>query len=943
MTSETNYIELTYDRDIAYANTDYYTNRTIYLPFKDYGNGATIEWKDGDVSYIEGVLPSYDGDHNADIKRNAGNWSAGSDIVVRIYGDVRQFTGHQSAYNHNRYYESYVQHSNKALKSVKIVGMSSITNCQYAFSRCFNLTSVDLTQFDSSNVTTMNYMFNSCSKLETLNLSALDVRKVTDFSYTFNGCSALTDLNINNWNTESATNMLAMFNGCSSLPYIAPSTDGNRADAEFTLNTSKVTAMHYMFSGCSSLVKLHPTNWDTSAVTNMSYMFNACSSLTFVDLAEWDVNAISYSTEANNGMYQMFHGCSSLDNDGVNFSKWCVSKFTDEPRNFRTGGTLFVEKPDWGYACENKTPGPISVPPYDYIELTYDRDIAYANTDYYTNRTIYLPFKDYGNGATIEWKDGDVSYIEGVLPSYDGDHNADIKRNAGNWSAGSDIVVRIYGDVRQFTGHQSAYNHNRYYESYVQHSNKALKSVKIVGMSSITNCQYAFSRCFNLTSVDLTEFDSSNVINMSYMFHNCSSIETLDLSHQDVSKVSNFKHIFSNCSSLTDLNITTWQTNSATTMHSMFKSCSSLPYIAPSSDSNRENAEFTLNTTQVIDMQYMFSACSSLVKLHPTNWDTSAVKEMDYMFNGCSSLTFVDLAEWDVNAISYSTEASNGMYQMFHGCSSLDNDGVNFSKWCVSKFTDEPRNFRTGGTLFVEKPDWGYACENKTPGPISVPPYDYIELTYDRDIAYANTDYYTNRTIYLPFKDYGNGATIEWKDGDVSYIEGVLPSYDGDHNADIKRNAGNWSAGSDIVVRIYGDVRQFTGHQSAYNHNRYYESYVQHSNKALKSVKIVGMSSITNCQYAFSRCFNLTSVDLTQFDSSNVTTMNYMFNSCSKLETLNLSALDVRKVTDFSYTFNGCSALTDLNITNWTTISATTFKAMFQNCSSLKHIAPNVV
>ena len=182
----------------------------------------------------------------------------------------------------------------------------------------------------------------------------------------------------------------------------------------------------------------------------------------------------------------------------------------------------------------------------------------------------------------------------------------------------------------------------------------------------------------------------------------------------DVSKVTNFSYFFNDCSSLTDLNITTWQTAEATTFNSMFRGCSDLPYIAPSSDANRANAEFVLNTTKVTDMQYMFNGCSSLVKLHPTNWDTSAVKEMDYMFNNCSSLTFVDLAEWDVSNTTGGASSSNGMLYMFNGCSSLDNDGVNFSKWCVSQYSDEPNYFRTNGTLFVEKPHWGYACEDKT-------------------------------------------------------------------------------------------------------------------------------------------------------------------------------------------------------------------------------------
>ena len=365
----------------------------------------------------------------------------------------------------------------------------------------------------------------------------------------------------------------------------------------------------------------------------------------------------------------------------------------------------------------------------DYIELTYDRDIAhsaiYSNSYTYTNnRRIWLPFSNYGNGTTIEWADGNVTYKEGAISSSDTSFDTDVSIQTSAFDAGSTITIKVYGDVKSFLG-KTVHAHSTSRDNRVFWSNTALKSVKIVGMSSITNCNFAFSNAINLESVDLTEFDSSNVTNMSYMFYNCTSIETIDFTgSNDVSKVTSFYGTFYNCSSLTDLNISTWQTNDATSMTSMFRGCSDLPYIAPSSDANRANAEFVLNTTKVTDMTYMFNGCSSLVKLHPTNWDTSAVKEMDYMFDGCSSLTFVDLGEWDVSNTTGGLESSNGMTYMFNGCSSLDNDGVNFSKWCVSQYSDEPRNFRANGTLFVEKPDWGYACENKTPGPIYVPPYD---------------------------------------------------------------------------------------------------------------------------------------------------------------------------------------------------------------------------
>ena len=171
-----------------------------------------------------------------------------------------------------------------------------------------------------------------------------------------------------------------------------------------------------------------------------------------------------------------------------------------------------------------KPSSPISVPPYDYIELKYDRDLLHNTYVYQNNRYLYLPFQNYGNGTTIEWADGNVTYKEGSLPN-DFSRDVDTSISSSSFSSGSTITVKVYGDVKTFFG--TSPTSTGYLNNRIAWSNTALKSVKIVGMSSITNCQYAFCNATNLESVDLTEFDSSNVTNMSYMFHNCQSLETL--------------------------------------------------------------------------------------------------------------------------------------------------------------------------------------------------------------------------------------------------------------------------------------------------------------------------------------------------------------------------------------------------------------------------------
>ena len=47
----------------------------------------------------------------------------------------------------------------------------------------------------------MGYMFSGCSQLSSLNLSNFDTSKVTDMGYMFSGCWQLSSLNLSSFNT----------------------------------------------------------------------------------------------------------------------------------------------------------------------------------------------------------------------------------------------------------------------------------------------------------------------------------------------------------------------------------------------------------------------------------------------------------------------------------------------------------------------------------------------------------------------------------------------------------------------------------------------------------------------------------------------------------------------------------------------------------------------
>ena len=92
-----------------------------------------------------------------------------------------------------------------------------LTTCVEMFTSCKGLTSINLSNFDTSNVTDMSHIFGGCSGLTSLNLSNFDTSGVTNMCSMFSYCKGLTSLNLSNFNTSNVTDMSYMFNNCSGL------------------------------------------------------------------------------------------------------------------------------------------------------------------------------------------------------------------------------------------------------------------------------------------------------------------------------------------------------------------------------------------------------------------------------------------------------------------------------------------------------------------------------------------------------------------------------------------------------------------------------------------------------------------------------------------------------------------------------------------------------
>ncbi|ELC6641682.1 BspA family leucine-rich repeat surface protein [Listeria monocytogenes] len=151
-------------------------------------------------------------------------------------------------------------------------------------------TSLDLSNFDTSNVSYMSEMF-SRSAVTSLDLSNFDTSNVSSMMNMFYG-SAATSLDLSNFDTSNVKSMRNMFSGSA-----ATSIDVSN------FNTSNVTTMYGMFSG-SAVTSIDVSNFDTSNVTDMPYMFSR-SAVTTLDVSSFNTSKVTNMTDMFSGTQQL--------------------------------------------------------------------------------------------------------------------------------------------------------------------------------------------------------------------------------------------------------------------------------------------------------------------------------------------------------------------------------------------------------------------------------------------------------------------------------------------------------------------------------------------------------------------------------------------------------------------------------------------------------------
>ena len=225
---------------------------------------------------------------------------------------------------------------------------SNVTNMRSMFSNS-QATTLDVSNFDTSNVTYMNIMFGN-SQATTLDVSNFDTSNVTTMAQMFESSQATT-LDVSNFDTSKVTSMGSMFQ-------LSQATTLDLSN----FNTTNVTNMSWMFY-YSKATTLDVSNFDTSKVTNMGSMF-VNSKATTLDLSNFNTSNVT-------NMAQMFNSSTDLKTIYVS-NKFNTDKVTSSTNMFR--------------GCTNLVGGAGTKYNSSYVDKTYARiDGGTSNPGYFTD------------------------------------------------------------------------------------------------------------------------------------------------------------------------------------------------------------------------------------------------------------------------------------------------------------------------------------------------------------------------------------------------------------------------------------------------------------------------------------------------------------------------------------------------------------------------------
>ena len=840
--------------------------------YDEFKNGGAIVWLLGD-SFPKS--DSYD-----KVKKN---------IVIKINGE-KVSTGFYYVFEKIGIYKieylfsdilsdtSYMFYNRSKIISLDFTKFNSqnVTDMSYMFSDCYSLTNINLSKLDTKNVKKMGHMFYNCSKLKYLDLSNFNTENVIDMNNMFSRCNSLAELDLSNFNTQNVINMNGMFRECENIINLNLS----------KCKTHKVTNMSDMFYGCENLINLNLQNFNTQNVKSMDSMFYLCKSLTNLDISNFNTQNVIY-------IGYMFYGCKSIKNIHYS-SNFKIKNIKSNKKIFSSGSSITIQKIITSLIGNNN------------INNIIIGEINISRED--INRPIQI-INSFENWKKLHLNEENIDSI----------HIDDREENENELK--SNIEIKINGKKIDFTYLYTFDKEGKYKIEYLFKKN-------------LTNTNYMFYQCRNLTKLDFSKFNTENVTNMKWMFRDCYSLTELDLSNFNTKNVKDMSYMFSGCKSLNDLNISNFSSKKVFCMDYMFFWCKSLKSCKFSHSFFRRSKPLSCMNGIFEKCKYFDDSKIDLFLVDDFHSDPSSDSDSDEL--NCFLNIEYDEKNWksfitgeikiDKKDINKSIRLLGDRYELF----SLYGKNVIITINGKKIKTSHYHIFKKEG---IYKIQYLFFC-----------PQDDLNYMFCECSNIINLDLSKLKTVLIYSMSYMFQNCKSLKNINLSnlnteytkYMNNMFQNCYSLTNLNLSNfktekvtDMNNMFSSCKLISKL--DLSNFN------TKNVNDMSFMFSECEMLKDLNISGFDTknVIKMKGMFHKCLSFTSLDLSNFNTKNVNDMSYMFSGCKFLKNLDLSSFIYESVTDISFMFYGCLSLTNLNFANFDIFNYIKMRYIFHYCISL--------
>ncbi|MCR5832952.1 MAG: BspA family leucine-rich repeat surface protein [Candidatus Saccharibacteria bacterium] len=803
-------------------------------------------------------------------------------------------------------------------------------NAKSMFSGFANATVIDVANINTGDTVNMSGMFTGDSKVEYLDLTGFDTSKVQDMSYMFKGVN-VAKFSTASFDTENVTTFYETFSGVGDNPEMETLDLTN-------FSFAKVKTAYQMFIGSKSkYIKF--ANFDAPELTAATRMFGSSYNLISVD----------FGTSANlpilSNMQGMFEYCNKLE--VVDFSKFSTPSLTNMANLFAGDSSLasITFGPNFDTSKVGSMGSLFSGLPVEELDLSmFDT----TNTKNMANMFRSSGVKRITFGPNF--KAQEVTNMSNMF----------------FWSKIEEL------DLSTFTP-TKVEDFSSMFEGAHQLTSLNLGSGFVT--TSAKNMARMFCRT-EVSSLDLSSFNTSNVVSMSGMFQEAKA-ETITFGANFVTtNVTDMSGMFST-SGVKVLDLTTFNTANVTDMTQMFRDAKSLTTIYATDAFTVENANMD-ETNPGTGHGGMFYWASQIVGGMGTKWSSDHMDKSYAHIDGGPSNPgyFTDKTKLNVFYYPNDNEATGTMEDQLGvvvgegvklNANQYEKTGYKFGGWNTETdgsgdhYDDEQIVTKNGFLKLYAQ--WGES------------PYTVI---FDKNADDAQGSMESISKIYGEHFDLPASTFTR-----QSYIfQGWNTEADGsgEHYGD-QENVINLD--TDGEVTLYAEWLESTAilmnHSANSGINKYMKALVgnsgdtySHGNNTIKHFKrsqVEPSDEIKNgkwnkvsasnsnlpiyiwfdeetgtiswwseaetvylpehSEYMFSQLGALEDADIEEFDTSKAVNMAGMFWGNSSLQSIDLSNFDTDGVTDMRSMFAGCKSLSTLDITSFETKDVTDMSNMF--------------